>query len=70
MLNDRQLNRIFGLLESTGIIEELRQSPEMSFDWHADVVSKVMGQKLLAKTMNSIWEPFNPKKTAGIIQKK
>jgi hypothetical protein len=42
----------------------------MSFDWHADVVSKVMGQKLLAKTMNSIWEPFNPKKPAANIQKK
>jgi geranylgeranyl reductase family protein len=70
MLNDHQVNRIFGLLESTGIIEELRRSEEMSFDWHADVVSKVMGQKLLAKTMNSIWEPFNPKKPAANIQKK
>jgi geranylgeranyl reductase family protein len=69
MLNDRQVNRVFKLLESTGIIDELRQSEDLSFDWHAAVVSRVMGQKLLAKTFNSIWEPFGPKKPAGSIEK-
>jgi digeranylgeranylglycerophospholipid reductase len=69
MLNDRQVNRIFGLLETTGIIEELRQSEELSFDWHAAVVSRVMGQKLLAKTFNSIREPFSPQKPAGNLKK-
>ena len=68
MLNDRQVNRIFGLLESTGIIDDLRQSEEMSFDWHADVIARIMGQKLLAKTIGSIRETFNPKKPAGNIQ--
>jgi geranylgeranyl reductase family protein len=65
MLNDRQVNRVFGLLESTGIIEELSRSEELSFDWHADVITRVMGQKLLAKTFNSITVPFSRKKTAG-----
>jgi len=65
MLNDRQVSRVFGLLESTGIIEELSRSEELSFDWHADVIARVMGQKLLAKTLNSITVPFSRKKTAG-----
>jgi flavin-dependent dehydrogenase len=65
MLNDRQVSRVFGLLESTGIIEELRRSEELSFDWHADVIARVMGQKLLAKTLNSITVPFSRNKTAG-----
>ena len=69
MLNDRQVNRVFGLLESTGIIEELRRSEELSFDWHADVISRVMRQKLLAKTFNSITEPFSRKKPAAGISK-
>ncbi len=65
MLNDRQVSRVFGLLESTGIIEELRRSEDLSFDWHADVIARVMGQKLLAKTFNSITVPFSRHKTAG-----
>jgi hypothetical protein len=54
-------------LQSTGIIDELRESEELSFDWHADVITKVMGQKLLAKTFNSITEPFSRKKPAAGI---
>jgi geranylgeranyl reductase family protein len=62
MMSDRQVNRVFGLLESTGIIEELCQSKELSFDWHADVIRKVMGQKLFARAVNSIRGPFYRKK--------
>jgi geranylgeranyl reductase family protein len=69
MLNDRQVNRIFGLLESTGIIEELRRSEELSFDWHADIISRVMRQQLLSKTFNSITQPFSRKKPAAGISK-
>ena len=65
MLNDRQVNRVFGLMESTGIIEELRRSEDLSFDWHADVITRVMRQQLLAKTFSSIKEPFSRKKPAG-----
>ena len=68
MLSDRQVNRVFGLLESTGIIEELRQSEELSFDWHADVIAKVMGQKLFAKAIDSFRESFKREKTAGNIK--
>jgi flavin-dependent dehydrogenase len=62
MLSDRQVNRIFGLLESTGIIKELSEAEELSFDWHGDVIKKLMGQKLLAGTINSIGESFGWKK--------
>jgi digeranylgeranylglycerophospholipid reductase len=70
MLSDRQVNRIFGLLESTGTIEELRQAEELSFDWHADVIAKVMGQKLFASAINSVKRSFNRKKQLGAIKKK
>ena len=69
MLSDRQVNRIFGLLESTGIIEELRQSEGLSFDWHADVIAKVMGQKLFAGAITSIKKSFKREKPAGDINK-
>jgi digeranylgeranylglycerophospholipid reductase len=60
-LNDRQVSRIFGLLESTGIIKELRQAEELSFDWHAEVIARVMGQKLFARAISSIRKSFNRK---------
>lgn len=69
ILSDRQLSRVFGLLESTGIIEELRKSKELGFDWHADVISRIMGQKLLAGTISAIGGSFKQEKTAGNIQK-
>jgi hypothetical protein len=69
MLSDRQVSRIFGLLESTGIIEELQQSEELGFDWHADVVARIMGQKLLASAVSSIGGSFKREKQAGEIKK-
>jgi flavin-dependent dehydrogenase len=65
LLSDRQVSRVFGLLESTGIIEDVRQSEELGFDWHADVVAKLMGQKLLAGAISSITGSFKREKQTG-----
>ncbi|MDD5288995.1 MAG: NAD(P)/FAD-dependent oxidoreductase [Dehalococcoidales bacterium] len=70
MLNDHQVDKAFGLLESTGIIEEFRQAEELSFDWHADVVSRLMGQKLFARALSSIRKPFNRKEQTGAKKEK
>ena len=69
MLSDHQVDRVFGLLESTGIIEELCQAEELSFDWHADVIARLMGQKLLERALNTIERPFNRKEKPGIVIK-
>ena len=69
MLSDRQVSRIFELMASTRIIEELQQSEELGFDWHAAVVAKIMGQKLLAGAISSIGSSFKREKQAGEIKK-
>jgi hypothetical protein len=69
MLSDRQVSRVFGLLESTGIIQELQQSEELGFDWHADVIAKIMGQKLFANTVSSIGGSFKREKRAAKVTK-
>ena len=69
MLSDRQVSRIFGLMASTGIIEELQQSEEVGFDWHAAVIAKIMGHKLLANTISSIGGSFKREKQVGVIKK-
>ena len=65
MLSDRQVTRVFGLLESTGIIADLEQTEEMSFDWHADVIARVMGQKLFTKTIDSVRDSFKRERPLG-----
>ena len=61
MLGDRQVDRVFKLLESSGMIEELRQAEELTFDWHADIIARVTGRKLFAKAFGSVKKPFNLK---------
>jgi digeranylgeranylglycerophospholipid reductase len=69
MLSDRQVDSVFGLLESTGIVEELCQADELSFDWHADVITKVMGQKLFSRAVKGIKKPFNRGKRSSSNKK-
>ena len=58
-LGDRQLDHLFGLMESSGLIDELRQAEELSFDWHADVVSRIFNHRLLMKAFRSMKLPFH-----------
>jgi geranylgeranyl reductase family protein len=37
-LDDRQIERIFGILDSQGIAEALLNSPDSSFDWHSGLI--------------------------------
>ena len=62
VLSDRQVTRVFGLMQSTGIIADLERTPDMSFDWHADVIARVMGQKIFTKTIDSIRDSFKREK--------
>ncbi len=58
-LGDRRLDHLFGLMESSGLIDELRQAEELSFDWHADVVSRIFNHRLLIKVFRSMKLPFH-----------
>jgi flavin-dependent dehydrogenase len=63
-LNDVQVDRLFGLLDSTGMIEELCSAEELSFDWQADAIKKVVGRKLFARALGSVKTPFQNIKRA------
>lgn len=62
-LSDKQIDKVFSLLETTGMVEELCQAKEFTFDWHANVITKVMGRKIFTRAVNSILPTFNSKKT-------
>lgn len=58
-LDDRQLDRIFRIIDTSGLIDELREIEELSFDWHADVISRLFNHRLLIKVFQSLKLPFH-----------
>jgi flavin-dependent dehydrogenase len=52
-LNDSQIDRIFELIQSHGIHEELLQAPDYSFDWHSRHLMKAISHRILGKTIQS-----------------
>lgn len=59
ILNDSQVDRGFGLMQSSGLLEELQAAEELSFDWHADVLMRMFSQKLFFKAFESVKLPFS-----------
>lgn len=53
-LNDSQIERIFDLIQSYGIHEELLEAPDFSFDWHSRHVITALRHRILGKTIQSI----------------
>ncbi len=62
LLSDRQVDRIFEVTESSGIIEDLLQAEELSFDWHGGAISRVIGHRVFLKTIEAMKIPFRPLK--------
>ena len=60
-LDDHRLDQLFGLMQSSGFIDELRQAEDLSFDWHADVVTRMFSHRMLIKVFQSLELPFHLK---------
>jgi len=58
-LDDRQLDRVFKIIETSGLIDELRKAEELSFDSHADVISRIFNHRLLLRLFRSMKLPFH-----------
>ncbi len=61
-LSDHQVDRIFDIIESHGIDGALLKAEELSFDWHSNVVLRLMADKALAKAMMAIKIPWGREK--------
>jgi len=54
LLSDRQLERVFKVLSDSGLIQDMEQSDELSFDWHAAVVNRVFNHRVILKIIRSL----------------
>ena len=50
-LSDRQIEKIFDIMQSSGIIEDLQEAEDLSFDWHGGVVSRVFNYRVFLRTI-------------------
>ncbi len=57
-LSDRQVERIFDIIKSSGIDEALLKDEGLSFDWHAEVILRLVAHRAIARAAGAIRLPF------------
>ena len=57
-LSDKQLDRIFDIIKSSGIDEALLEADDLTVDWHSKVVLRLLGHKVLSKAMRVMKIPL------------
>ena len=60
-LSDRQVDRIFDIIKSSGIDEALLKSEDLSFDWHGRVLSRLPGviwRRAFSRAIGLMKNPF------------
>ena len=57
-LTDKQIDRVFDIIKSRGIDEALLKRGDVPFDWHGEVILKLLGQRVLSKAIEVMKTPF------------
>jgi len=57
-LNDRQIDRVFDIIKSNGIDEALLKASDLSYDWHSEVILRLVGHRVVAKAIEAMKIPF------------
>ena len=61
-LSDRQIDRLFDIIKSSGIDEVLLSEEDLSFDWHAEAVLRLLAHKAISKAIGVMKIPFRADK--------
>lgn len=57
-MSDAQIDRAFDIIKSSGIDDALLKTEEVSFDWHGEVILRLVGHQLLARAIGVAKIPF------------
>jgi len=60
-MSDAQIDRAFDIIKSSGIDDALLKAEEVSFDWHGEVILRLVGHQLLARAIGVAKIPFRSK---------
>lgn len=56
-LSDRQVDRIFDLVKRNGIDEALLKADDLAFDWHGQVLLRLLGHHAMAAALKTMRLP-------------
>jgi digeranylgeranylglycerophospholipid reductase len=57
-LSDRQIDRLFEIVKRAGIDKALLKAEDLSFDWHARTIMRLLKYQVVARTIGQIKLPF------------
>ena len=57
-LSDRQVDRLFDIIKSSGVDEALLKTGDLSFDWHSEVVLRLLAHRAIAKAIEAMKIPW------------
>ena len=57
-MSDAQIDRVFDIIKSRGIDEALLKAEDLSFDWHGEVVLRLIRRRVISKTIGMVKAPF------------
>ncbi|MEE8354060.1 MAG: hypothetical protein V3S10_06335, partial [Dehalococcoidales bacterium] len=50
-MDDRQIDKMFKVVETSGILDDLLNAEDLVFDWHGGVVSRVLANRAFLRAM-------------------
>jgi len=57
-MSDAQIDQIFDIIKSRGIDKALLEAEDLSFDWHGEVVLRLLRRRLISKTIGVVKIPL------------
>jgi flavin-dependent dehydrogenase len=58
-LSDKQIDKIFDIIKSSGLDVELLKVDGLSFDWHGEAMVKLLGRGAIAKAIKVMKVPYS-----------
>ena len=67
-LSDGQIDKVFDIIRSYGVDEALLKREELSFDWHSEVILRLLQHGVVSKAMEVMKVPFRLGRRSGGIR--
>jgi digeranylgeranylglycerophospholipid reductase len=60
-LSDRQIDRLFDTVKTSGLVDSLLGDGDVSFDWHSGGLLRILGDVALSRFARALRHPFRPR---------
>jgi len=57
-LSDRQIDKLFDIIKSKGVLDDIMQADDLSFDWHSEAILRMMRHSAVSRFLGMVKLPF------------